>query len=51
MSGPPFIDSSLEELSRRIHDREITPVELVERCLARVQERDDDVHRLVLLGG
>ncbi len=44
MNGPPFSNSSLEELSRRIRDREITPVELVERCLARVQERDDDVH-------
>ena len=44
MNGPPFSDSSLEELSRRIRDREVTPVELVERCLARVQERDDDVH-------
>ena len=44
MSSLSLSDSCLEELSRRIHDREITPVELVERYLARVKERDDDVH-------
>ena len=36
--------SSLEELSRRIRDREITPVEVVEGWLARIGEREDIVH-------
>ena len=35
---------SLEELSRRIRDREVTPVEVVEACLARIGEREDSVH-------
>ena len=39
-----MIDLSLEELSRRIRGREITPVEVVESCLARVGEREDSVH-------
>ena len=43
--------SSLEELSRRVRDREITPVEVVESCLARVGERDDSVHAWSYLAG
>ena len=42
---------SLEELSRRIRDREITPVELVEGCLARIGEREDIVRAWSHLAG
>ena len=36
-------DLSLVELSRRIRDGEVTPVDVVEGCLARVAEREDAV--------
>ena len=44
MSDLSHSDLSLGELSRRIREREITPVELVEGCLARVREREDSIH-------
>lgn len=42
---------ALEELSRRIRDGEVTPVEVVESCLARVGEREDSVHAWSYLAG
>ena len=44
MSDLSHSDLSLDELSHRIRGREITPAELVERCLARVREREDSIH-------
>ena len=42
---------SLEELSRRIRDREITPAEVVEGCLARIEEREDSIQAWSYLAG
>ena len=40
--APPSLPP-LDELSRRIRDGEMTPAALVERCLGRVEQREDDL--------